>query len=167
MERAGRPRHLRRFGGVRRPGTAGERRTRRWCRRDRARRTLARIRLLDPKTDGRCDPHAYNLLPTFPVDSEHHLRYAVSLDGATPIELDLGAPATPRKSLGAGDGPADSGWSENVLRNSAVATIPLGPLASGKHTLRLLYRDPGVVFEHIVVAFPNAPPAYPVPPEAK
>ena len=108
-----------------------------------------------------------NLLPTFPVDSEHHLRYAVSLDGATPIELDLSATAAPRKSLGAGDGPSDSGWAENVLRNSAVATIPLGPLASGKHTLRLLYRDPGVVFEHIVVAFPNAPPAYPAPPETK
>jgi hypothetical protein len=106
-----------------------------------------------------------HLLPTFPVDSDHHLRYAVSLDSAAPIELDLSAPAVPRKSLGAGDGPSDSGWSDNVLRNSAVTTIPLGPLASGKHTLRLLYRDPGVVFEHLVIAFPSAPPAYPVPPE--
>jgi len=54
-------------------------------------------------------------------------------------------------------------WAENVLRNSAVAKIPLGPLAPGKHTLRLIYRDPGVVFERIVVTFPSAPPAYPVP----
>jgi hypothetical protein len=108
-----------------------------------------------------------DLLPTFAVDSEHRLRYAVSVDGAAPIELDLSAPAAPRKSLGAGDGPSESGWAENVLRNSAEAVIPLGPLAAGKHTLRLEYRDPGVVFEHVVVAFPSAPPAYPVPPETR
>ena len=108
-----------------------------------------------------------DLLPTFAVDSEHRLRYAVSVDGGAPVELDLSAPAAPRKAMGAGDGPSDSGWAENVLRNSAVATIPLGPLTAGKHTLRLEYRDPGVVFEHLVVAFPNAPPAYPVPPETR
>jgi len=108
-----------------------------------------------------------HLLPTFAVDSDHHLRYAVSIDDRTPIELDPSTPAAPRKSAGAGDGPSDSGWAENVLRNSATATVPLGPLAGGKHTLRLLYRDPGVVFEHIVLTFPGAPPAYPVPPETK
>jgi hypothetical protein len=109
---------------------------------------------------------ALHLLPTFPVDSDHRLRYAVSLDGATPIELDAAAPA-PKKSASAGDGPANSGWAENVLRNSAIATIPIGTLAPGKHTLRLLYRDPGVVFEHLVLTFPGAPPAYPVPPETR
>jgi hypothetical protein len=108
-----------------------------------------------------------HLLPTFALDSDHHLRYAVALDGGAPMELDLGDPTTPRKSAGAGDGPSDSGWAENVLRNSATATIPLGPLSGGKHTLRLTYRDPGVVFEHIVLTFPGAPPAYPVPPETK
>jgi hypothetical protein len=106
-----------------------------------------------------------HLLPTFAVDSDHHLRYAVALDDGAPVELDLSAPAA--KSAGAGDGPSDSGWAENVLRNSAVATIPLGPLAGGKHTLRLLYRDPGVVFEHLVLTFPGATPAYPVPPETQ
>lgn len=108
-----------------------------------------------------------HLLPTFAVDSDHHLRYAVSLDNEPPIELDLTPPATARKSSGAGDGPSDSGWTDNVLRNSAIATIPLGTMAPGKHTLRLLYRDPGVVFEHIVITFPGAPPAYPVPPETR
>jgi hypothetical protein len=83
------------------------------------------------------------------------------------MELDLSAPATPGKSAEAGDGPSDSGWAENVLRNSAIATIPLGPLAPGPHTISLLYRDPGVVFEHIVITFPGAPPAYPVPPETR
>jgi len=110
---------------------------------------------------------ALHLLPTFAVDSDHHLRYAISLDGGAPVELDLSAPATPRKASGAGDGPSDSGWAENVLRNSAIATVPLGAMGPGRHTLRLLYRDPGVVFEHIVVTFPGAPPAYPVPPETR
>ena len=108
-----------------------------------------------------------HLLPTFAVDSDHHLRYAVSLDNEPPIELDLTPPATARKSSGAGDGPSDSGWTDNVLRNSAIATIPLHKLAPGPHTIRLLYRDPGVIFQHLVVTFPGAPPAYPVPPETK
>ncbi len=108
---------------------------------------------------------ALHMLPTFAVDSEHRLRYAVALDGGVPVALDLTPSAVPRKA--AGDGPSDSGWAENVLRNSAVTTLPLGALTPGKHTLRLIYRDPGVVFEHIVITFPDAPPAYPVPPETK
>jgi len=54
-----------------------------------------------------------------------------------------------------------------VLRNSAIDTIALGQLTPGHHTLRLFYRDPGVVFQHIVITFPGAPPTYPVPPETK
>jgi hypothetical protein len=56
-------------------------------------------------------------------------------------------------------------WAGNVLRNSALAKVPLGRLSAGEHRLRLIYRDPGVVFEHIVMAFDGSPPAYPVPPE--
>ena len=40
-------------------------------------------------------------------------------------------------------------------------------LVAGRHTVRLLYRDPGVVFEHLVVTYAGAPPAYPVPPETR
>ena len=98
-----------------------------------------------------------HLLPTFAVDSDHLLRYAVSVDGAAPVELDASGPK--------GHGPDTATWSANVLRNSAIATVPLGGLSAGKHTVRLIYRDPGVVFEHLVLTFPGAPPAYPVPPE--
>jgi hypothetical protein len=109
---------------------------------------------------------ALHLLPTFPIDSDHQLRYAVSLDGGVPMELNAAAnPNT--KSGGSGDGPSTADWSANVLRNSAIANVPLGPLSPGKHSLRMLYRDPGVVFEHIVITFPGAPPAYPVPPETR
>jgi len=108
---------------------------------------------------------ALHLLPTFPVDSDHHLRYAVALDGGAPMERDMSSTAT--KAAGAGDGPSGADWPQNVLRNSAIDTIALGTLAPGQHTLRLLYRSPGVVFEHLVITFPGAPPAYPVPPETR
>jgi len=98
------------------------------------------------------------LLPTFPVDSQHRMKYAVSLDGQAPLVVDASDPREWRDNA-----PPD--WSANVLRNFATTKIPLGPLHSGHHTLRLIYLDPTVIFEHIVVSFPGAPPAYPVPPE--
>ncbi len=100
---------------------------------------------------------AVHLLPTFAIDSDHLLRYAVSVDGGAPVELDASGPK--------GHGPDTATWSANVLRNSAIAMVPLGELAAGKHTVRLIYRDPGVAFEHLVVTFAGASPAYPVPPE--
>jgi hypothetical protein len=98
------------------------------------------------------------LLPTFPLDAAHRLRFAAALDGQSPTPLDAGA---------TGEWHEDTApvWAANVLRNAAVVTLPLGNLTPGRHTLRLLYVDPGVVFEHLVVTFPGAPPAYPVPPE--
>jgi hypothetical protein len=54
-------------------------------------------------------------------------------------------------------------WAANVLRNAAVLTLPVARLSAGQHTLRLVYIDPGVVFEHIVIAQPYAAPGYPVP----
>jgi hypothetical protein len=101
-----------------------------------------------------------HLLPTFPVDSVHRLRFGLSVDGATPITLDL-----------AGSGEWQEGnaptWEDNVRRNSALVSESLPDLTPGHHTIRLLYLDPGVVFEHLVLTFPGAPPAYPVPPETR
>jgi hypothetical protein len=101
---------------------------------------------------------AIYLLPTFPLDSDHRLRFAASLDGQAPTQLDAGA---------TGEWHEDTApvWAANVLRNAAIVSLPLGTLVPGKHTLRLLYVDPGVIFEHLVLTFPGAPPAYPVPPE--
>ncbi len=109
-----------------------------------------------------------HLLPTFPIDTDHRLRYAVALDDHPRVQLDA-APRTASTGGPAnsnGDGPSDTEWPQNVLRNSAVVTLHLStPLSPGAHTLRLFYIDPGVVFEHLVLTFPGAPPAYPVPPE--
>jgi hypothetical protein len=98
------------------------------------------------------------LLPTFPVDSQHTSRYAVSLDGRVPLIVDANDPGAWRDN-------APPNWPANVLRNFAQTTLPLGPLGPGHHALRLIYLDPAVIFEHLVISFPGAPPAYPVPPE--
>jgi hypothetical protein len=99
-----------------------------------------------------------HLLPTFAIDSQHRLRYAIALDEATPVEMD---------GSGSGEWHENGAptWAENVLQNSAPIQLPLGKLSAGEHRLRLIYRDPAVVFEHIVVSFDGAAPAYPVPPE--
>jgi hypothetical protein len=97
-----------------------------------------------------------HVLPTFPLDSDHAQRFAVSLDGAAASILDTGS---------TGEWHEDSApvWAANVLRNSAVLTIPVAHLTAGRHTLHLVYIDPGVTFEHIVITLPHAAPAYPVP----
>ncbi|MDR3742142.1 MAG: glycosyl hydrolase 115 family protein [Terracidiphilus sp.] len=100
------------------------------------------------------------LLPTFPLDSSHQLRFSVSVDGRAELEINA-----------AGSGEWHEGnaptWEQNVLRNAAVFTLPVPQLAPGKHRIRLTYRDPGVVFEYVVLAWPGAPPTYPVPPETR
>lgn len=99
------------------------------------------------------------LLPTHPLDSAHRLRYAVALDDRAPVVFDA-------SGVG-GKGSSVTPWRSNVLRNSEIQTLDLGRLPPGKHRLRLIYGDPGVIFEHIVVTFPGAPPAYPFPPELR
>lgn len=97
------------------------------------------------------------LLPSFPVDSQHRLRYALSVDDREPILLD---------AAGAEENKGDvSPWASNVLRNALVQTVGLGTLQAGPHTLKLFYGDPGVIFEYLTLRFPSSPPAYPFPPE--
>ena len=101
-----------------------------------------------------------HLLPVFPVDSTHQLRFAVEVDGHAPQRLDLG---------GVGEWHENSAptWATNVLDNDAQLMLPLGKVPPGPHTLRLLYVDPGVIFQHLTITFPGAPSAYPVPPETR
>lgn len=98
------------------------------------------------------------LLPTFPVDAQHRLRFSVSIDGG---------PAQRHDAAGLGEWKESSAptWEKNVLRNAALLSLPININAAGRHTVRISEMDPGLVFEHLVVSFPGAPPAYPVPPE--
>ena len=98
------------------------------------------------------------MLPTFPVDSSHRLRYGVQIDDGAPFEMDA-------SESGEWHETSAPVWADNVLRNAATGVLSLPKLTAGKHTLRLLYRDPAVIFEHIVLSWPQSAPAYPVPPE--
>lgn len=101
-----------------------------------------------------------DLLPTFPIDSQHRLRFAVSVDGGKPVCFD---------AAGAGEWSENSAptWSKNVLRNYARYSSTLPELKAGRHVLRLMPLDPGLVFEHVSLVYPGAAPAYPVVPETQ
>lgn len=108
---------------------------------------------------------AVYLLPTFPLDADHQLRYAVQLDDGPILERDMRMQDKEAKNNG--DGPNGTAWAENVLRNLAIDRIPLSVGTAGSHRIRLIHRDSEVVFEHLVLGFPKAAPAYPVPPETR
>jgi len=98
------------------------------------------------------------VLPTFPVDSAHKLRFKVALDGVEAKILD---------QAGAGEWKEDSAptWEKNVLRSAAVFTVPAEVKSAGKHTVRITELDPGLVLEHLQLSFPGAAPAYPFAPQ--
>jgi hypothetical protein len=100
------------------------------------------------------------LLPTFPIDSVHRLRFKMTLDNKFVRTADLAEQGKWKEN-------SAPQWEANVLRNAAIVTANLGDLGTGRHTLRLEPIDPGLVFEHLTITFPGAPPAYPVPPETR
>lgn len=101
---------------------------------------------------------AIDLLPDFPVDSEHKLRYQVQVDDGAWIAQDASGTEVER--------PGISAWKTNVLRGFAEQTIALPGLKAGRHIVRIRYAgDPGVIIEHVALSFSGVPPAYPVPPE--
>lgn len=101
-----------------------------------------------------------DLLPTFPVDADHALRFAISVDGGPHHVVDAG-------STGKWAENSAPVWETNVLRNYSALSVPLGPLTPGLHRLRWSPLDPGLVLQQLQVTWPGAPPAYPVPPETR
>jgi hypothetical protein len=98
------------------------------------------------------------MLPTFPIDAQHKLRFAVALDGQAPQQIDFAGMGEWKENVA----PA---WETNVLRNAGKLAVALGEIDAGRHTVRFFYQDPGVVLEHLTITFPDAIPGYPVPPE--
>ncbi len=91
-------------------------------------------------------------LPTLPITSQNGTRVAISLDGATPVVLDL---ATAESS---------AQWRQNVLTNTAIGTIGDLNLKPGAHELKVFALDPGLILDRFEIAFAGAARAYgPVP----
>jgi len=86
-------------------------------------------------------------LPTHPLTSENQLRLGYGIDDGPQQVLDY-------RTQGRSDE-----WKRNVLRNTAVRSLPPQLFAPGKHRLRLYAMDPGFILDRIDIV-PEAAPHY-------
>jgi hypothetical protein len=95
-------------------------------------------------------------LPTHPLNKSYGLRYAVSIDGGEPQEVNF-------KTEG-----RSAEWKNNVLSNNAIRKITMPALKPGKHQLKIYAVDPGVIIDRILINLaPDYKPAYSLVPETK
>lgn len=87
---------------------------------------------------GNATVHIY-ALPLFPIDSKHDTRYGVMIDDGMVQWM-----TTAAKEY-------SSQWRLNVFRNSAISTINLNIDKPGKHTLKLLCSNPGMIIQKVVI----------------
>ncbi|MDO4165301.1 MAG: glycosyl hydrolase 115 family protein [Bacteroides sp.] len=84
--------------------------------------------------------HIY-ALPLFAIDSKRDSRYGIMIDDGVVYWM-----TTASKEY-------SSQWSQNVARNSAVSTVRLNVKHPGRHTLKLLCGDPGMIIQKVVIDF--------------
>jgi hypothetical protein len=95
-------------------------------------------------------------LPTHPLNKSYGMRYAVSIDGGEPQEVNF-------KTEG-----RSTEWKNNVLSNNAIRKITMPALKPGKHQLKIYAVDPGVIIDRILINLaPDYKPAYSLVPETK
>lgn len=89
---------------------------------------------------GRFDIYTY-MLPTFAPNSFLLHRMAVSVDDESPKTIYVGAAIDSET------------WRNNVRRNSSIHKSSHYINKPGKHTVKIFYADPGVVFDKMVIDF--------------
>ncbi|QKJ32206.1 glycosyl hydrolase 115 family protein [Mucilaginibacter mali] len=87
-------------------------------------------------------------LPTLPLNNNFSMRYAVSIDDGPATMLDF-------KTVG-----RTEEWKQNVLSNSAVRSVKVPVLSTGKHTIHIYMIDPGVVLDRMVIDLGGLRPGY-------
>ncbi|WP_374164042.1 glycosyl hydrolase 115 family protein [Arcticibacter sp. MXS-1] len=112
---------------------------------------------------GSVDVYTY-ALPTFPLSTDRPLGHETAA-GETRygVSIDDGAVSQPSTSAIE----YSQVWSENVLRNAAVKKSVLHISQPGKHTLKILCGDPGLVISKIVLDFGGMKRSYLGPPVTK
>ena len=80
-------------------------------------------------------------IPTFPLYSGCSTRFGVMIDDGV-----IKFASNDAKEY-------SSDWKENVARNSSINAIRLTVDKPGKHTLKLICKDPGVIIQKVVVDF--------------
>lgn len=84
--------------------------------------------------------HIY-ALPLFPINSERDTRYGIMIDDGMVHWM-----TTASKEY-------SSQWKLNVARNAAISTVNLNIEKPGKHILKLLCGDPGMIIQKVVIDF--------------
>jgi hypothetical protein len=87
-------------------------------------------------------------VPVHALTSANGIRLAYSLDGGPFQLLDF-------ETFGRSDE-----WKQNTLSNTAVRVREAAALAPGRHRLKVVALDPGVVLDRIEIAFDGAPQYY-------
>jgi hypothetical protein len=95
-------------------------------------------------------------LPLFPKNKNHKTRYGVKIDnGSYTHWMTTGSHDVTEHSFR---------WQQNVLRNSAVNSTTISIDKPGKHTLKLIAGDPGMIIQKIVIDFGGLKRSYLGPP---
>jgi len=94
-------------------------------------------------------------IPTSPLNKNHEMRYAVSVDDGPATILNF-------KTFGRSEE-----WKQNVLSNSAVRAAKVPALKPGKHQLKIYMIDPGVIVDRILIDLGGLKPFYGLIPETK
>ena len=103
---------------------------------------------------GWIDIYSY-CLPTFPLNSQRHCLYGISIDDAPPLIVDFETQLRNEK------------WKQNVQRNQSENITKHFIEKSGKHTLRIWMIDTGVFMDKVVIDFGGLKKSYMGPLETK
>lgn len=93
-------------------------------------------------------------LPVFPKSKEHTTQYGVTIDESYTRWMNI-ATASQEDSFA---------WKNNVIRNSAINTATISLAKPGKHTLKIITGDPGIIIQKIVIDFGGMKRSYMGPP---
>lgn len=80
-------------------------------------------------------------LPLFPINTQRDTRYGVMIDDGVAHWVSTAA----KEYSGQ--------WKQNVVRNNAIGIVNLNIEKPGKHTLKLLCADPGMVIQKVIIDF--------------
>lgn len=97
--------------------------------------------------------HTY-ISPTIDFTNTDGLKFAVSIDEATPIIINISA-----------DYKTENAWRKSVADNIKIFKTPLKIDKPGKHTLKYWMVSPGVVVQKLVLDLGGLKPSYLGPPE--
>jgi hypothetical protein len=90
----------------------------------------------------------------FPKNKEHTTQYGVTIDRSYTRWMNI-ATASQENSFA---------WKNNVIRNSAINTANISIAKPGKHTLKIVAGDPGMIIQKIVIDFGGMKRSYLGPP---